>query len=309
MDTYGDMVTLLLCFFVLLYSISSVDQNKWRLIVESFNPEAIQDVEQIVVDGQVVDSVNNEVEGAPPPELDAGEDETFEELYVMLKKAIEERNLQDSVELTQGDGFTFISFRDQVFFDGNSSILRKEGEEILDDFSEALGAANKVIKEIEVMGHTAQADPRRPSNIRNDRMLSAQRSAEVIIYIQSKGVVEPEKLVGMSYGQYRPIDTFETSEGRARNRRVEILIMKTDAKEQSLEDYYKQVYNRSFTEDGEPEIPETGGNPDAQETGGTPAIPETGGTPAVQETAVEPAEPETGVQPPEAEPSAEQPQE
>lgn len=41
MDTYGDMVTLLLCFFVLLYSISSIDQTKWMLVVQSFNKEAI----------------------------------------------------------------------------------------------------------------------------------------------------------------------------------------------------------------------------------------------------------------------------
>lgn len=40
MDTYGDMVTLLLCFFVLLYSISSVDQAKWEMLVKSFNPDA-----------------------------------------------------------------------------------------------------------------------------------------------------------------------------------------------------------------------------------------------------------------------------
>ena len=40
MDTYGDLVTLLLCFFVLLYSISTLDQSKWIMIVKSFNPEA-----------------------------------------------------------------------------------------------------------------------------------------------------------------------------------------------------------------------------------------------------------------------------
>ena len=41
MDTYGDMVTLLLCFFVLLYSISSIDQTKWMLVVQSFNKDAL----------------------------------------------------------------------------------------------------------------------------------------------------------------------------------------------------------------------------------------------------------------------------
>jgi len=41
MDTYGDMVTLLLCFFVLLYSISTIDQQKWMIVVQSFNKNAI----------------------------------------------------------------------------------------------------------------------------------------------------------------------------------------------------------------------------------------------------------------------------
>lgn len=49
MDTYGDMVTLLLCFFVLLYSISSVDQAKWREVVKSFNPDA-EKLSQVVID-------------------------------------------------------------------------------------------------------------------------------------------------------------------------------------------------------------------------------------------------------------------
>ena len=43
MDTYGDMVTLLLCFFVLLYSMSTISEDKWKAIVQSFNPSAVED--------------------------------------------------------------------------------------------------------------------------------------------------------------------------------------------------------------------------------------------------------------------------
>lgn len=238
MDTYGDMVTLLLCFFVLLYSISTVDQNKWKLIVESFNPSAAQS-DQIVLDANA--SEEGELSGNPP--VDMSESDDFDELYLTLKKIVEERNMQDSVEVTRGDGFTFISFRDKVFFDGDSSVLLREGKDVLDEFALAMSQANKSIKEVQVLGHTSQGNPNRPNNIRNDRMLSAQRSAEVIIYLQGKQAVSPEKLVGMSFGQFRPIAPFNTEEGRAKNRRVEILITKNDTVEKSLEEYYNQVYH------------------------------------------------------------------
>jgi chemotaxis protein MotB len=238
MDTYGDMVTLLLCFFVLLYSISTVDQNKWKLIVESFNPSSAES-NQIVVDANVSDE--GELSGNPP--VDMGDVDDFDELYLTLKKIIEDRNMQDSVEVTRGDGFTFISFRDKVFFDGDSSVLLKEGKDVLKEFADAMHQANNSIKEVQVLGHTSQGDPNRPNNIRNDRMLSAQRSAEVIIYLQSRNAVSPEKLVGMSFGQFRPIAPFNTEEGRAKNRRVEILITKNDTVEKSLEEYYNQVYH------------------------------------------------------------------
>ena len=158
--------------------------------------------------------------------------------------------MQDSVEISRGDGFTFISFRDKVFFDGDSSVLRQEGKDVLDQFAAAMLQANNSIKEVQVLGHTSQGNPARPNNIRNDRMLSAQRSAEVIIYLQSKNAVSPEKLVGLSFGQFRPIAQFDTEDGRAKNRRVEILITKNDTVEKSLEEYYNQVYHNSQEQTG-----------------------------------------------------------
>lgn len=247
MDTYGDMVTLLLCFFVLLYSMSSVDQSKWKLLVQSFNPSALEESDQVVLDAKVTEG-EGEMTGGIPDESGGATD--FDELYLVLKQIVEERNMQDSVEISRGDGFTFISFRDKVFFDGDSSVLRQEGKDVLDQFAAAMLQANNSIKEVQVLGHTSQGNPARPNNIRNDRMLSAQRSAEVIIYLQSKNAVSPEKLVGLSFGQFRPIAQFDTEDGRAKNRRVEILITKNDTVEKSLEEYYNQVYHNSQEQTG-----------------------------------------------------------
>lgn len=241
MDTYGDMVTLLLCFFVLLYSISSVDQAKWEAVVKSFNPNA-EKVSQIVTDNNA--EADDEVPGGVPEgtEKDAQELQLeFDELYEKLKEAVSAAGLEGSVELYKGDGYTFVTFRDSVFFAGDSSIIRDEGKYILDLFGKAITGAKDSIQEIKVLGHTSQALPDQQNDVESDRILSAERSARVAAYIQYKSLVSPDKLVSVGYGQFRPIAPFDTRENRAKNRRVELLITKSDSVEKSLDEYYKQM--------------------------------------------------------------------
>ena len=240
MDTYGDMVTLLLCFFVLLYSISSVDQNKWINLILSLNPNAQEALEEVHAGGDETQGVETSEEQTADEDMLPAE--SFEELYEALMAAAETLGVQDQVTISKGDGFTFISFTDQVFFDGNSPNLKDEGKVILDGFVEAMVPAADQIKEIQVLGHTSQGSPDRPNNVMTDRVLSAERSAQIVAYIQEKNFIEPARLVGMSFGQFRPIDTFETAEGRAHNRRAEILITETGSVERSLSSYYEEVY-------------------------------------------------------------------
>ncbi|MCI8581776.1 MAG: flagellar motor protein MotB [Dorea sp.] len=231
MDTYGDLVTLLLCFFVLLYSISTIDQAKWVQIVKSFNPEA-KDVSQIA-DPEQEDAVDD-VPGSP-------EADEFDDLYESLKKAIEQAGLDSEVELFKGDGYSFITFRDNVFFDGDSSVIKEGGETILAQFASIISGVSSSVKEIEVLGHTTQADPNVPNDATGDRVLSAERAARVAAYLQERTNVSPANIVGVGYGQWRPIAPFDTEENRAKNRRVELLITKSDAVEHSLEEYYKDM--------------------------------------------------------------------
>ncbi|HAX51255.1 OmpA/MotB family protein [Muricomes intestini] len=231
MDTYGDMVTLLLCFFVLLYSISSVDQIKWRNLVKSMNPDAVEAVQD------KADKAESSPEGSK-----SDSDMKFEELYDNLVKIKNSAGESMDIQIARGDGYQFITFRDRVFFDGDSYVLKEEGKKVLESFSAAIAPAADSVKEIQVLGHTSQADPNIQNELVSDRILSANRSAVVVAYIQAKNVVEPKKLVSAGYGQFRPIDTFETEEGRSQNRRVEILITQSGAIEQSLDEYYEQVY-------------------------------------------------------------------
>lgn len=240
MDTYGDMVTLLLCFFVLLYAISSVDQVKWKNLVRSLNPDAQEEVSQIVTDN-IETGGANDVPGGNT--LDS--DEKFKELYDNLLQIRNSSGESMDIQIAQGEGYQFITFRDRVFFDGDSYVLREDGKKVLESFSAAIAPAADSIKEIQVLGHTTQADPQIPNEVVSDRVLSSNRSAVVVAYIQQKNVIEPKKLVSAGYGQFRPIDTFETEAGRVQNRRVEILITQSGAVEQSLDEYYEQVYKQS----------------------------------------------------------------
>lgn len=237
MDTYGDMVTLLLCFFVLLYSMSTISEEKWKIIVKSFNPDAVE-TSQIVTRTEPNDNYDDPVEGDHDP---AEIQEMFDELYMKLVEYVEQNNYQEDIELSKGDDYTFITFRDNVFFDGESYNIRPEGQAILDGICNAMATASDSIEEVRVLGHTSQASPDRLNEPVSDRFLSSNRATEVLLYIQMKNILEPRRLVSVAYGQFRPISSYDTREDRARNRRVELLITRKDSDAKSLDQYYREI--------------------------------------------------------------------
>lgn len=295
MDTYGDMVTLLLCFFVLLYSMSSLDQQKWEIFVKSIFPSSDEE-EQIAINENIEEG-EFDVSGVLKTE-DEPEIEDLDELYLTLVERLQENGMVgEGVSVSRGEGYTFIAFENQAFFNGDSSILTDEAKEVLDVFCEILAPETDKISQIEILGHTSQASPDRPNNPRTDRLLSSMRSAEVAAYIQEKDIIDPSKLVGISYGQFRPVDTVETREGRAKNRRVEFLIVDEGADIKSMNEYYDEVYGEAGSdsagadgEDVEGFVPADGGSEN-----GASMMPEQGG-----EGDVQPVTPEADAAPAES---------
>ncbi len=246
MDTYGDMVTLLLTFFIMLFAMSNLNQQKWELFVRSLYPHSNEEVQEQVAINTPVDEANSEIEGTPDiPEIQAEID--IDKLYLTLAERMNEIGI-DGVTISRGEDYTFIVFEDKTFFDGDSSILTDQGKITLDVFCEVLGPSQSGVSQINIMAHTAQGDPDRPNHPRTDRMLSAMRAAEVCIYIQEKGLIKPEKLVNISYGQFRPIADNSTREGRTKNRRVEILMIDEGADLHSMNQYYDE-YNSGVNAD------------------------------------------------------------
>ncbi len=244
MDTYGDMVTLLLCFFVMLYSMSTIDQDKLKIFIQSIYPTASEESVGInMPDGE--DGVSGEIKLDPeeviPEEVDEIEAlvTDIEQLYEQLVEALNEKGVE-GVTVSGGDGYTYVAFQDKTFFAPDRFELTEQGQEVLGVFCDVIDPLSDQINQINIMAHTAQERPDAQNEAREDRVLSALRAAEVTVFIQERGVIEPEKLTDISYGQYRPVASNDDAEGRAKNRRVELLLVNEGSEVRSLNEYYEE---------------------------------------------------------------------
>ena len=252
MDTYGDMVTLLLCFFVLLYSMSTISEDKWKALVQSFNPNAVP---------TMMDPQGNDGPSADEQQVEAGEnlqlgedkileqekiDSSIEKLFQDLKAYVMEAGLAESISVTKGDGYVFISFTDAVFFDGDSYDLRDDGKNILDDVGEIIGSAGSAIDELRVLGHTAQAYVDKANNVTVDRFLASNRATVVLVYLQQMGILDPARMISMGFGQWRPVASNDSAENRAKNRRVELIVTGKDVLN-TMGDQIAQYYTQRGT--------------------------------------------------------------
>ncbi len=232
MDTYGDMVTLLLCFFVLLYSMSTISEDKWKAIVQSFNPNAVFDQREVVGGNDGPSSDPDDLEGAPTQEEKEAQQQEIEDalqkLYEALKQYTEQSDMAQQIEVTKGDGYVFVSFSDAVFFRPDEYTLLPEGAQVLGEISAIMSQVSEYIDEVRVMGHTAQADMGRPNYPLPDRLISAERAAAAAAYVQEHSTIDAARIISAGYGQHRPVAPNDTAEGRSRNRRVEILVTGLD---------------------------------------------------------------------------------
>ena len=258
LDTYADMVTLLLTFFVLLFSMSTLNSSKWQKLVmaltENIAKTPTSSQQQIVIGPS--SSATSDAPSAAAPDDGLGQETKpvdkvtdFDDLYMYLKQYIDKNNLQDSVEIFKGDDYTFLSFRNSIFFDGDSSVLRPQGKTILDFLSDAMSGIPDQIGEIRFYGHTAKVSPTdTPERQAFDRGLSDDRAKNVLLYVQAKGIISGAKMVSEGYGEYRPIVPDDgTEETRAKNRRVEIYISKSGSMEDVLDKVYEEIGASSRT--------------------------------------------------------------
>lgn len=231
LNTYADMVTLLLCFFVMLLASSNQDQDKWEQLVKAFSKFA-DDPQQIVINPAEEGDALAASEGSKPEgdvgndQLNEGLPQDFEDLYSYLKKYVEDNGLSDSVSLSKSDNHVFVRFKDNIFFNPNSAVLKNSSYDILKFIGEGLKSIEDKIMMIKVNGHTASVQ-----NVNyhvSDRDLSTDRANAVLDFFEMKTQIQPNKLIATGFGKNFPIATNDTEEGRRQNRRVELVIISSE---------------------------------------------------------------------------------
>ena len=231
LTTFNDLVTLLMVFFVLLFTMSSVDTKK----MEDFQ-YALQSGLGILEEGKMASiSVKQtqpiadmaHIMTQPESEQnDRSGDMPDGKLADQIRQLMES-NLNIQVKHThQG---TRLSFENQILFDFGKATINPAGFSFLDTIAQAI---KKVSYSVRVEGHTDNVPiqtPRFPSNWE----LSVGRAVNVVKYFAEVSDMNPQRLSAVGYGESRPVVPNDTPLNRAKNRRVEILLI-TEGKDQNV---------------------------------------------------------------------------
>lgn len=222
LNTYSDCITLLLTFFILLYSMSTVDEAKLRQLSKAFN--------EIMV-GKVGDSVlkYNLYNGEVP--VIGGEEEgelegdvivpSSHSMYDEIKRFSVANNLDEVVEITEDERGIILQLKDSILFESGKSNLKSDSKEILNKLSNLI---KEMPNSIVIEGHTDNV-PINTSEYKNNWELSTARSLSVVEYFISDKGLNPSRFSASGYGEYKPLVSNTTIENKSKNRRVNILIV------------------------------------------------------------------------------------
>ncbi|MCW3488738.1 flagellar motor protein MotB [Dethiobacter alkaliphilus] len=227
MTTYSDMVTLLLAFFVLLFSYSVIDVIKFQQIMSSI---------QVTFLGQdgIMESSLDPSRGEM---IELAVDHKFEDVlmtYLEVKNHLQEEGLANIIDVRIEDRGVVLEIQDRLLFDTGRAEIRSEARELL---VKVAGILANVPNQIIVEGHTDNV-PIQTAQYPSNWELSVDRAVRVVRYLSERQGIDPERFLATGYGEFQPVASNETVQGRAKNRRVNIVISEVNLLDREV-DYYQ----------------------------------------------------------------------
>lgn len=231
--SYLDMVTVLMCLFIVLFSMSTVDQKKYEVLANSlatgFGKVDTGKVEDIVI----------LAEEKPKTEMEIAQKE-FEDLSDIKKEitqALKAEGMLEDVEMEIGEvGLTIRLVSAETFFKPNQSGLTPRAKKLLDTSAKVL---EKSPYELRVEGH---ADYRSGTgSYATNWELSSDRSVKVLRQLVEGGGIDPADISSVGYGSSRPAVKGKDAKALSKNRRTDIIIVsnQSDAVRDLMKDMVK----------------------------------------------------------------------
>ncbi len=235
MVTFSDLITLILVFFILLFSMSQIDIVKFKAIAESFkqkqilefypsvipfeNPSAAPDVQK---NDDLVD--NNENQTDELSKVDKGEtseDDSLENLLTDIQEYVSEHDLSDVAVATRSERGVVLVLQEQVLFNSGEATLKKESYSFLNKLAELLQEIPNAVK---IEGHTDNR-PIRTYKFPSNWELSSSRASSVIRFLIDGHDLDSSRFIAVGYGDTRPIAPNNKPENLQKNRRVELVFL------------------------------------------------------------------------------------
>ncbi|HSV32222.1 MAG TPA: OmpA family protein [Atribacteraceae bacterium] len=221
MQTYGDFMSLLLCFFILLFALSTIDVARFKEVVSS-----IQGALGVLEGGPRV--LHPAEIPVPRPPTQINPSGMVELKLAGLMREIEHKVIQEDqidredMTIKIDERGLVITFLDDVFFDIGRAGLRPEKLPVLGILSDVFLDMENPIR---IEGHTCNL-PIQTEQFPSNWELSAARAIAVLRYFVEQKGVSPEKMIAVGYGEQRPLVPNDNETSRQRNRRVEIVILR-----------------------------------------------------------------------------------
>ncbi len=222
MVSYADMVTLLLCIFILLFAMSTTQQENYKKLVESLKNAMGERVvpEAGVREGLIMHAVPSE---EPPENTKIDErggmiEKEMGDIVSEVRELVLLNKLGGEVSVTKNEEGIVITLSDLLLFPEGGTNLSEKGHDILGKVAALL---SKLAYHVKIKGHT-DSSPISSTIYPSNWELSSARASMVARLLVDNGVL-PQYISAEGYAHYRPVATNDTAKGRALNRRVEIV--------------------------------------------------------------------------------------
>lgn len=225
MTTFSDLMTLLLCFFVLLFAFSTIDLRKFSAVIQSFQGSlGVLEGGKTLEELQYIEDALNEDKTTKQLE----ELEDFKKLKEQMEEYLNENGMEQQILVDLETRGLLLRFKDNVLFDSGHAALKPVAKQTLKFIADLLKQDEFIMKYIRVEGHTDSDPIINSKKFPTNWELSVTRASNVVRFLIEEAGIEAKRLSASGYSQYHPVAPNDTYENKAKNRRVDIVILRSE---------------------------------------------------------------------------------